>query len=73
MSEVDLMTYMLNPEIFQIKDGRVEVLQGPGLGIEINEPLQLVREEAKKYGEMKKYKPWMSQTWRGEGGGLREW
>ncbi|KAL1695831.1 enolase C-terminal domain-like protein [Schizophyllum commune] len=71
MSEADLMTYMLNPEVFQVKDGRVDVLQGPGLGIEINEPL--VRETAKKYGEMKEYKPWRNPTWRGEDGELREW
>ncbi|KAL1704056.1 enolase C-terminal domain-like protein [Schizophyllum commune] len=71
MSEADLMTYMLNPEVFQVKDGRVDVLKGPGLGIEINEPL--VRETAKKYGEMKEYKPWRNPTWRGEDGELREW
>ena len=71
MSEADLMTYMLNPEVFQVKDGRVDVLQGPGLGIEINEPL--VRETAKKYGEMKEYRPWRNPTWRGEDGELREW
>ena len=60
-----------NPEVFQVKDGRVDVLQGPGLGIEINEPL--VRETAKRYGEMKEYKPWRNPTWRGEDGELREW
>src|SRR6185437_9353559 len=30
----DLLTYMKNPEVFDVKDGYVEALTGPGLGVE---------------------------------------
>lgn len=35
----DLMTYMLNPEIFEVKDGSVGLLTAPGLGVTIHEDL----------------------------------
>ncbi|CAE6487216.1 unnamed protein product [Rhizoctonia solani] len=64
----DLFTYMLNPEVFSVKDGHVEALAGPGLGININE--KLVREASEKYLHEK---AWRNATWRGEDGSLREW
>ncbi|KAL5637031.1 hypothetical protein ACGC1H_000865 [Rhizoctonia solani] len=64
----DLFTYMLNPEVFSVKDGHVEALAGPGLGIDINE--KLVREASEKYVHEK---AWRNTTWRGEDGSLREW
>ncbi|QRV72669.1 enolase C-terminal domain-like protein [Ceratobasidium sp. AG-Ba] len=64
----DLLTYMLNPDVFAVKNGHVEALTGPGLGIEINE--KLVREAAEKYAHEK---AWRNATWRGEDGSLREW
>ncbi|KAH9932982.1 enolase C-terminal domain-like protein [Fomitopsis serialis] len=64
----DLLTYLVDPSVFAIKGGYVEALQGPGLGIEINE--SLVREYAERYsGE----KPWINAVWTGEDGSLREW
>ena len=35
----DLMTYLKNPEIFDVKNGSIGLLTGPGLGVEINEEL----------------------------------
>ena len=42
--EYDINSYVTNPEAFAVKNGFVEALQGPGLGIEINE--ELVRKVA---------------------------
>ncbi|TFY69569.1 hypothetical protein EVG20_g3109 [Dentipellis fragilis] len=64
----DLFTYLSDASIFAVKEGHVEALQGPGLGIEINEPL--VREAAAKYAEEK---AWRNTVWRGPDGTLREW
>ena len=43
--DYDINSYVHNPEVFDIKDGYVSILNGPGLGIEINE--NLVREVSK--------------------------
>ncbi|KAF8155964.1 enolase C-terminal domain-like protein [Crassisporium funariophilum] len=67
-SRADLHTYMLNPEVFDVKDGHVAVLQGPGLGIIVNEAL--VREVSAAYMEEK---AWRNPVWRGEDGTVREW
>ncbi|EED85618.1 predicted protein [Postia placenta Mad-698-R] len=64
----DLLTYLVDPSVFAIKEGHVEALQGPGLGIEINE--RLVREYAEKY---KQDQPWINAIWTGADGSLREW
>ncbi|KAF8814657.1 enolase C-terminal domain-like protein [Phlegmacium glaucopus] len=76
--KADLHTYMLNPNIFDVKDGHVDILKGTytssfsnrmGLGIEINE--QLVRKTSKAYVD--EFPPWRNPVWRGEDGSLREW
>ena len=41
----DLMDYVVDPKVFAYKDGFVDIPQGPGLGIEINE--DYVREREK--------------------------
>jgi len=64
----DLLTYAADPAVFAIKDGYIEALKGPGLGIEINE--QLVREAAAAH---QTERPWRNHTWRGADGCLREW
>ncbi|CAE7226487.1 unnamed protein product [Rhizoctonia solani] len=64
----DLLTYILNPEVFSVTNGHVETLTGPGLGIDLNE--NLIREASEKYVNEK---AWRNATWRGEDGSLREW
>lgn len=61
----DLATYISNPEIFTVKDGYLDILHGPGLGIEVNE--DLVRESAKDA------KAWGTPAFTGPGGEIREW
>jgi hypothetical protein len=63
--EYDINSYVTNPEAFSVKNGFVEALQGPGLGIEINE--ELVRKVAATT------KPWDLKGFVGEDGGYREW
>ena len=63
--EYDINSYVTNPEAFAVKNGFVEALQGPGLGIEINE--ELVRKVAETT------KPWDLKGFVGEDGGYREW
>ena len=63
--EYDINSYVTNPEAFAVKNGFVEALQGPGLGIEINE--ELVRKVAMTT------KPWDLKGFVGEDGGYREW
>ncbi|EPQ52282.1 enolase C-terminal domain-like protein [Gloeophyllum trabeum ATCC 11539] len=64
----DLYTYLIDPSVFQLQNGYVEALKGPGLGIQINE--ELVRQTAAKHILEK---PWRGTVWRGEDGCLREW
>lgn len=61
----DIATYIKNPEVWEVKEGHVEVPWGPGLGVEINE--ELVRELAKDA------KAWVSPMFTGPDGELREW
>lgn len=61
----DLLSYMRNPEVFDVKDGMVEALAGAGLGVEINE--ELVREVAAQPHN------WRNPIWRGADGSFREW
>lgn len=61
----DLLSYMRNPEVFDVRDGMVAALQGPGLGVEIDE--DMVREAAKDAPT------WRNPIWRGEDGSVREW
>jgi galactonate dehydratase len=62
----DLLTYMRNPEVFAVSDGMVAALEGPGLGVELDE--DRVREVA---ADMRG--GWRNPVWRGPDGGLREW
>lgn len=61
----DLLSYIKNPEIWDVKDGYIQLMKGPGLGIEIDE--DKVRELSK--GAV----PWVSPGFVGPGGELREW
>lgn len=61
----DVLDYLTDPSAFHYKDGYVELLTGPGLGIEINE--EKVR-EATKVGHR-----WRNPVWRNEDGSIAEW
>ncbi|GAB7353069.1 hypothetical protein MBLNU459_g3618t1 [Dothideomycetes sp. NU459] len=63
--DFDIHSYVHNPEVFDVKDGFVEALTGPGLGIEVNE--ELVREVSKTAV------PWPLGGFVGKDGGFREW
>ena len=61
----DLTSYTHNPEVWNVEGGYIKLMQGPGLGIEIDE--EQVRRLSK--GAV----PWISPTFMGPGGELREW
>ncbi|GLB42160.1 putative mandelate racemase / muconate lactonizing enzyme, C-terminal domain [Lyophyllum shimeji] len=67
--EVDLHTFVANPEVFTVANGHIPALEGPGIGIEVNEAL--VRQLSAKY--VAEYPAWKNPVWRGEDGSLREW
>lgn len=68
--DYDLFTYMTNADVFQVREGMIDLLTGPGLGIEINE--ELVRKEDKEFREGK-VEAWRNPNWRGKDGALMEW
>ncbi len=61
----DLLDYMKNPEVFDLKDGYIKLLSKPGLGIEIDE---LKLKEAQKIGHN-----WSNPIWRNKDGSFTEW
>ena len=61
----DLLDYLKDPSIFHYKDGFVDLLTKPGLGIEVDE--EKVREMAAiGHG-------WKNPVWRHEDGSIAEW
>lgn len=63
--DYDIHSYIKNPEVFDVKDGYVEALTGPGLGIEIDEAV------VRKVSETSI--PWPLGGFVGKDGGFREW
>lgn len=63
--EHDLLTYLQETTPFNIKDGMVEALTGPGLGISIDE--ERVRRAAQTPHK------WRNPVWREPDGGVAEW
>lgn len=61
----DLTSYTKNPEVWNVTDGYIDILTGPGLGIEVDE--EQVRALAKDA------KSWVSPGFIGPGGEIREW
>lgn len=61
----DLLDYMDNPSLFTYKDGFIEVPEGPGLGVEINEAKLI---EMDKVGHN-----WKNPVWRNYDGTVAEW
>jgi galactonate dehydratase len=62
----DLLTYMQDPSVFDVKDGMVEVLTGPGLGVAVDE--EKIRAMAAEPTD-----GWRNPVWRGPDGAAREW
>ncbi|MEM6885318.1 MAG: galactonate dehydratase [Verrucomicrobiota bacterium] len=63
--DIDLLDYLTNREVFDIKGGQLQIPTGPGLGIEMNE--DYVREMATQSHE------WKNPTWRHQDGSIAEW
>jgi galactonate dehydratase len=61
----DLLDYLVDPGVFAVREGYVERLEGPGLGIEIDE--ERVRELAKVGHD------WRNPVWRNRDGSVTEW
>lgn len=61
----DLTSYTKNPEVWNVTDGYIDALNGPGLGIEIDE--EQVRALSKDAAA------WVSPGFTGPGGEIREW
>lgn len=61
----DLLDYIKDPSIFQYKDGYIELLQGPGLGVEVNEEALIEASEVEH--------DWKNPVWRNEDGTVAEW
>ena len=60
----DVLDYLADPSVFDYEDGFVEIPDGPGLGIEIDE--DHVREQA---GDV----DWHNPVWRHDDGSVAEW
>ena len=61
----DLTSYTHNPEVWKVTDGYIDLMKGPGLGIEIDE------EQVRRLS--KGAKAWVSPGFIGPGGEVREW
>jgi len=66
----DLFSYITNPDVFKVEAGMISILEGPGLGIQINE--DLIREEDAKH-RAGQVNSWRNPIWRGPDGAIREW
>ena len=61
----DLLDYIRDPSIYQYKDGFIDIMKGPGLGVEVNE-------EALAAASQKEH-DWKNPVWRNEDGTVAEW
>mgnify|MGYP005767633377 FL=1 len=61
----DLLDYIKDPSIYQYKDGYIEIMQGPGLGVEVNEDALIMASQ--------KAHDWKNPIWRNEDGTVAEW
>jgi galactonate dehydratase len=66
----DLYTYLSDPETLKVKDGCIDLLTAPGLGIQVNEAL--VRAESRAVAEQG-IAPFANPALRGPTGDIREW
>ncbi|MFG6179719.1 D-galactonate dehydratase, partial [Halomonas sp. THAF12] len=63
--ENDLLDYIKDRSVFDYKDGFVQIPQGPGLGIEIDE--EYVKERAQEGHN------WRNPVWRHQDNSIAEW
>lgn len=61
----DLLDYIQDPSIYQYQDGYIEIMKGPGLGVDVNEE-SLIRASQKEHD-------WKNPVWRNEDGTIAEW
>ncbi|GAB6099547.1 galactonate dehydratase [Halanaerocella petrolearia] len=61
----DILDYLVDPSVFDYRDGYVDILQGPGLGIKIDE--QHVHKMAEQGHN------WKNPVWRHKDGTVAEW
>ncbi|KQU60157.1 D-galactonate dehydratase [Bacillus sp. Leaf406] len=61
----DLLDYIVDKDVFRYEEGFVEIPQGPGLGIEVNE--KVVRKMAAEGHD------WHNPIWRHKDGSIAEW
>ncbi|MDO5642931.1 MAG: galactonate dehydratase [Paracoccus sp. (in: a-proteobacteria)] len=61
----DLLDYLIDPDVFTYADGMVDIPQGVGLGVEVNEEAVI---EAAKTGHR-----WRNPVWRHKDGSVAEW
>jgi galactonate dehydratase len=61
----DLFDYLVDPQVFKFTDGYVDIPDGPGLGIEINE--EYVRQRAKIGPAARR------ELWKHPDGSFAEW
>ncbi|MEH7224705.1 galactonate dehydratase [Bacillus sp. JJ1566] len=61
----DLLDYLTDPTVFKYTNGFVEIPEGPGLGIDVNEEAVLAAAE--------KGHDWKNPIWRNEDGSVAEW
>jgi galactonate dehydratase len=62
--EKSVLDYILNKDVFEFKDGFVDLPHGPGLGIEVNK--EIIIAEDNDHG-------WKNPVWRHEDGSIAEW
>lgn len=63
--EYDITSYVKDAMVFDVKDGFVDALTGPGLGIEVDE------EAVRRVSQVTE--PWLPKGFYGPDGGIREW
>ncbi|MBM7556868.1 galactonate dehydratase [Halanaerobacter jeridensis] len=61
----DILDYLVDPSVFDYQDGYVDIPQGPGLGIEIDE--KQVRKKSEQGHN------WKNPVWRHDDGTVAEW
>ncbi len=65
----DLLDYLKNTDIYRYKNGYIDIVSRPGLGVEINE--EYVEETARKFAQAGD--DWKNPVWRNEDGTIAEW